>query len=449
MNPREALEKRFGGRISVDPRLNRRTVSYQGNKEQPGFRWMKYKEGFSKSLVERFVIENSPQDLLDPFSGLGTAPLVASGIGVNAIGIEIMPVGVLAASGIAHAANGLDKNEFCSAGKDLLARVTCRKKAPVSFNFPHVRITEKAFPEKTENDLAKARDFIFQVDDPIIQDMLNLACMSVLESVSFTRKDGQYLRWDYRCDRNLRSHVNVGEIQEFSVALENRLNEMVDDIDSVMANYGKKHPKFVTGSCLELLRDFPESSIDLIITSPPYANRYDYTRTYALELAWLGLDQPGFSNLRQKLLSATVENKPKLIWLSSIYPGGMDKFRSKYKKQEAINEIVGILKSNKDSLSNPNIIRLIEGYFFEMAIVVSEMGRIVRHGGKVIMVNDNVQYHGEEVPVDFILSDFAEQSGFICKNIWKLPKGKGNSSQQMAVFGRREIRKCVYEWEKE
>ena len=32
------------------------------------------------------------------------------------------------------------------------------------------------------------------------------------------------------------------------------------------------------------------------------------------------------------------------------------------------------------------------------------------------MVNDNVQYHGEEVPVDLILSDFAEQSGFRLRN---------------------------------
>ena len=62
------------------------------------------------------------------------------------------------------------------------------------------------------------------------------------------------------------------------------------------------------------------------------------------------------------------------------------------------------------------------------------------------MVNDNVQYHGEEVPVDLILSDYAEQSGFRCENIWTLPRGKGNSSQQMKRFGRREIRKCVYKW---
>ena len=75
------------------------------------------------------------------------------------------------------------------------------------------------------------------------------------------------------------------------------------------------------------------------------------------------------------------------------------------------------------------------------------LGPLVR-GGRVFMINDNVCYHGEEVPVDLILSYFAEQYGFRCRAIWTLPRGKGNSSQQMGRFGRREIRKCVYDWEK-
>ena len=65
------------------------------------------------------------------------------------------------------------------------------------------------------------------------------------------------------------------------------------------------------------------------------------------------------------------------------------------------------------------------------------------------MVNDNVQYHGEEVPVDLILSDLAEQCGFRTEAIWTLPRGKGNASQQMGRFGRRELRKCVYWWVRE
>ncbi len=59
--------------------------------------------------------------------------------------------------------------------------------------------------------------------------------------------------------------------------------------------------------------------IGTVITSPPYANRYDYTRTYALELAWLGYDEHRFKTLRQTLLSATVENHSKRAELEAMY----------------------------------------------------------------------------------------------------------------------------------
>jgi len=64
------------------------------------------------------------------------------------------------------------------------------------------------------------------------------------------------------------------------------------------------------------------------------------------------------------------------------------------------------------------------------------------------MVNDNVRYAGEEVPVDLILSDIAETFGLTTRHIWILDRGKGNSSQQMGNHGRSELRKCVYVWEK-
>ena len=89
-----------------------------------------------------------------------------------------------------------------------------------------------------------------------------------------------------------------------------------------------------------------------------------------------------------------------------------------------------------------------ENYFTEMALVVSELARLVTPGGSVFMINDNVRYHGQEIPVDIILSDFAEQSGLQCEAIWTLNRGKGNSSQQMGRFGRQELRKCVCYWRK-
>ncbi|MCS7159562.1 MAG: hypothetical protein RMJ19_03750, partial [Gemmatales bacterium] len=74
--------------------------------------------------------------------------------------------------------------------------------------------------------------------------------------------------------------------------------------------------------------------------------------------------------------------------------------------------------------------------------------RIVRPGGYIVIVNDNVRYAGEEIPVDLICCDFAERLGLHVQAIWTLPRGKGNSSQQMGRFGRAELRKCIYIWRK-
>ena len=443
------LHEQFLDRLCVNPRLTRKLVSYQGNKNTPGFRWMKYKEGFSGALVGEFLDDFKPQSVLDPFAGIGTAPLVAAGRGLQATGIDIIPVGVLTGRAIAYAANDLQRQVFWEVAASLIESIQSGNVVQEAYRFPHVRITEAAFPPETEEGLARARSFIDSVKDVDVQAILNFLCMSVLEAVSFTRKDGQYLRWDYRSGRQLRGRVNKGPILQLGEAIQGRAAEILEDMDRLKDSYGGGSVQLIMGSSLEKLRRLPTASYDMVITSPPYANRYDYTRTYALELAWLGYDQEAFSAMRQNLLSATVENRSKREWLREAY-GNSKLVRTAFEmfeSQGAIHEVLAILRERSKELGNPHVIRLLEGYFLEMAVVIAELGRIVRPGGAVIMINDNVQYHGEEVPVDMVLSDYAEKSGFSCKQIWALPRGKGNASQQMGRFGRRELRKCVYYWE--
>lgn len=445
------LHKRFEDRLSVNNNLSRKLVSYQGNRDIPGFRWIKYKEGFSSKLVESFIEEHNPQNLLDPFAGIGTAPLSAAWRGSQATGIEIMPVGVLAGRSIAYVSNGVSDVELRDTCNQLLLHISSNHKPPDHYLFPHVKITEFAFSTTTEKELAKARHFLDSIDNLNLRQLLNFACMTSLEESSFTRKDGQYLRWDYRCGRMLRSKCDIGAITPFPIVLKRRLAQIQEDVVRLKYEKNEFTPTFIAGSCLEQLTHQSDDKFDMVFTSPPYANRYDYTRTYALELAWLGYNQGAFSQLRQSMLTATVENKCKNEWLEVVYrskPSTFDKARSMYREQRALHEVLMLLNRNVAELGNKNVIRLLEGYFFEMALVVAELGRVLKKDGVVIMVNDNVQYHGEEVPVDFILADFAELCGFKCENIWALPRGKGNSSQQMAKFGRREIRKCVYKWVK-
>ena len=410
---------------------------------------MKYKEGFSAELVEHFLNISRKGNVLDPFSGIGTTALTASRRERQATGIEIMPVGNLVAKAITAIANGVSPPrlaDISTAFLEYLAKGTPKRK----YAFPHVPITRGAFSKQAEEEIAKAREFIAGVTDNDLATVLTTACLTAIEEISYTRKDGQYLRWDPRSGRTKSNRLDKGSLTTLREAISHRLNKIVEDLPVIKDYYAGPTPRFIDGSCLTELKKLETGTFSTVVTSPPYANRYDYTRTYALELAYLGYDEPGFKALRQALLSATVENRSKRAQLEKAYGASLSLCHvfEMVDENAALGEVLNILREHANELSNRNIIRLIEHYFTEMAVVIYELARVVARGGHVFMVNDNVRYHGEETPVDLILSDFAEQLGFRCKAIWALPRGKGNSSQQMGRFGRQEIRKCVYHWER-
>lgn len=116
-----------------------------------------------------------------------------------------------------------------------------------------------------------------------------------------------------------------------------------------------------------------------------------------------------------------------------------------------LNEVTNALKQREEhgDLNNDGIIRMVQGYFTELAFVYAEIYRVCAPGATIAFVNDNVRYGGEVIPVDFLSSLLAEQFGFIVEKIYCLRQRKGNSSQQMAKFGKVSLRKSITIWKKE
>lgn len=454
---RRALLERFADKLVVNPLLTRRLVSFQASKATPFYRWLKYKEAFSPELVEYLfdvVAGGTARSLsvLDPFAGTGTTLTCASARGWRATGIELLPVGAYALKA-RFAADRVNPHAFDRA-LAALAHLDWRQTKP-GWRFPHLRITRDAFSETTEQQMSAYLRFVDTIRDTDVRFLFWFACLSILEDVSYTRKDGQYLRWDYRSGRTLGRPFDKGRIPSFREAIQQRLQSFSEDIARRNGGTFSRNVRVVEGSCLLELPKLESDAFDLVLTSPPYCNRYDYTRTYALELAFCGCDEEGIRRLRQALLSATVENKSKREQLRNWYAelGAPERYESlsrAFDRQRALHEVLGLLRAARErgELSNNNVPDLVENYFFEMAQVVFELARVLKPGGHAIIVNDNVRYHGEEVPVDLILSDFAESAGLVTEKIWVLPRGKGNSSQQMGRWGRQELRKCVYLWRK-
>lgn len=452
------LYSKYANKIQINPELNRSLVSFQANKKLPFYRWIKYKEAFSSKFVEYIINKFRPKNkneptILDPFTGIGTTLTMAMKNGWKAIGIELLPIGYAAIEARLKA-EYVDPLVF-SMYLERLKGFSLKNESLDFIPFNHLKITEKAFPDITEREIS---GYLHFMDDIISDDTRYLfwfACLSILEEVSYTRKDGQYLRWDSRSGRKLKSSFKKSVIKNFRDSIIEKLEIILDDIKTVGKGTYHHNVKIIKGSCLSEIPKIEDESIDLVITSPPYCNRYDYTRTYALELAFFDYDEEDIKNLRQTLLSATVENKSKRRQLELEYNSRNQEKRylfalENFKKIPALHYILEILYRAREvgKLNNDNIPNMVENYFFEINLVIHELARVLAKDGHVVMVNDNVQYIGEEIPVDLILSDMASNAGLNVDSIWVLPKGKGNSSQQMGTHGRKELRKCVYIWSK-
>lgn len=447
----EDLKAYFEQKLIVHPALTRSLVSFQANKARPVHRWYKYKEAFSATLVE-YLFERykvTAGKLLDPFAGIGTALFTASSLGIDAEGIELLPIGqqVIAAKKIVEA--GLTHEDLATLQRWGQERVWihAQSKIPV----PELRITKGAYPAATQESIEKYVSACLGESESV-QVVLRFALLCVLESVSYTRKDGQYLRWDYRSGRTQGKKLfSKGEILGFDEAMARKLEEIVHDVlapKDLFAVSGQQGSiELYDGSCLEILPTIAADRYDGIMTSPPYCNRYDYTRTYALELALLGTDERGLVKLRQEMLSCTVENRAKNLlrinpqWQTAVAVAD---------RQSLLQAVLSYLEDQKNRgiLNNNGIPRMVRGYFYEMACVIAECARVLKAGAPLFMVNDNVRYAGASISVDLILSSFAEQLGLEVENILVLPNGKGNSSQQMGEHGREALRKCVYVWRK-
>lgn len=448
----QCLRERFQDRLAVQRSLTRQLVSFQANKGRPAFRWYKYKEAFSAPLIDFLMARYgiSSGNVLDPFAGAGTTLFVAAALGLDAHGIEVLPIG----QEIIRTRLLLERDFQTS---DFSRLQEWYKKKPWQSSrdrnpLPTLRITDGAYPPPTAQAIERYLGAI-RGETHLVQQVLRFALLCVLESVSYTRKDGQYLRWDYRSGRRQGAkRFDKGVIFDFDHAISSKLSEILSDLscgDISLAMFPRSREYGIVcvkpGSCLNVLPSLGKATYSAIITSPPYCNRYDYTRTYALELALLGISERKLTELRQEMLSCTVENKPKdwiaiqSHWKSAIAAAD---------RQEVLQAILRYLEKSKEngSLNNNGIPRMVRGYFYEMACVIAECRRVLKPGSPLIMVNDNVRYAGASVSVDLILSDIAEKLGFSAEAILVLPNGKGNSSQQMGSHGRDVLRKCVYVW---
>jgi site-specific DNA-methyltransferase (cytosine-N4-specific) len=419
---RRRIEEKFLPLISEELKLGQ-LVAYTGNKSLPILRLYRYKEAYSFGLVKEFIhrFKLTEDDyLFDPFCGMGTTLFTAMQHQIPAIGIDKLPIARFIAQTLPLFLS-IEPQTLQKTFTEIKAKVAQAELAEVALD---VSIMKVAFPEETLLELRRWKKAIESLSFPL-KDIFSLLFLSILEPCSYTAKDGQFLR--------LKRDKRIAEPTEI---LQKKVYEAEQDILALRYLWGQNRQTLFPSVQSADARDLSSVNFDkqptALITSPPYANRYDYTRTYSLELCFNFVKNfEELKALRFGILRSHIESK--------VSPNDKP-------PHPVVEEVVNILKDK--ALNNPRISDMLTAYFVDMQQVIGEWSKILNPGAKVAMVVDNVRFEGEMIPVDLILSEMAEEVGFKVEQIITA-RYKGNSSQQMGKYGRVPVRESIIVWQKQ
>lgn len=135
-------------------------------------------------------------------------------------------------------------------------------------------------------------------------------------------------------------------------------------------------------------------SVDLVLTSPPYAGAQKYIRASSLSLGWLGLAETG---QLKPLENATIGRE-------HLPAADVRKLETSV---AAANAVI-----SRISRKNPLRAAICATYLNEMEAVFDEVCKVVRPRGKLILVIGNNEVCGQEFMSSDYLCEMIERTGF-------------------------------------
>lgn len=374
-------------------------LNYSNEGDKAKQRWYRYKEGFSIEFVKNAITEylgNDVRCIMDPFTGSGSTMIAANKIGASFVGFEVNPFSFFLAVVKSYILSEKEVKSFEFRYKLILEEL--KKGNTEEYKLPALSFANKVFQNEVELYFMSCKAKIDKVEETRIKHLLLLGWISCIEDLSEYRKAGNGLK--------KRKTVKPRILTKDSVIqrLENEYSMILEDLVSYESEKQYENILYNT-SCLDFGRIIKPESIDGIIFSPPYANCFDYTEIYKLEL-WFGGFISSYDDLKQYR---------KLSLKSHLNADFSQDLTHALKMSELLSESVKQLSSAK--LWDKKIPKMITGYFYDMFNVIDNCYSSLRKGGFCGIVVGNSAYGGVIVPTDLILAQYAESIGFYVDKI--------------------------------
>lgn len=362
--------------------------------------WYRFVLSFPPHLVRGYFDDfglKPGQNVLDPFCGTGTTLVEAKGHSLIGIGLEANPLPYFATR---VKTSWITDTTALETLAEKIAKKTFRLKKKQRRELPGEKYSLLLKDSLLPDTMHEALCLLTAIEDYRRLDCYNYFRLAFAKTIVYSSSN---LRFG--------PEVGLGKVVEYKPVIEPWLvevNKMINDLRAIEKSYFYNSNVF-NGDARSMETAIAPKSIDAVITSPPYPNEKDYTRTTRLESVLLG-----FINSKDEL--------------------------RKVKKQLVRSNTRGVYATDEDHLSIQNILQIkklskqiedkrielkktsgfeklyhkvTELYFGGMARHLNSLKPFLKPGARLAyVVGDQASYFQILIPTGQILAEVAEKLGF-------------------------------------
>lgn len=377
------------------------TATFADNMKMPIHKWYRYTAGFSAAWVNELIkseIKNGRTRIIDPFAGSGTVLIESEFAGVESYGVEAHPYVYRIAK--AKLNWNFPADIFKEEALALLKRA--KSKTITQTEFP--KLIMSCYPLETIQKLeALKQAWLDKKQDEEIKNFNWFIITSILRTTSPVGT----AQWQYIQPNKTKSKV----IDPF-VAFESKANEMYLDMKRTQNRFKNVVDSVILNEDARNIQSIPYGWGDLVITSPPYANNYDYADATRLEMTFWG-DISGWAdlqdNVRKHLVRACTQHVSKL---GDSIEGILANPRLDIIKSELLEVFETLKEERLKHGGKKNYHLMIAAYFNDLADVFHSLRRVTSDNCKMCFVVGDSAPYGIYVPVDKWLGELAISAGF-------------------------------------
>lgn len=337
--------------------------------------------------------------VLDPFAGSGTVLLESERAEVESFGLEAHPFVFRVAE--AKLAWREEPTELSARATTLLLEAA-RHEPALCDRGDDPALLEKCFTAPCLRRLkALHQAWLAQDDGSPLSKLLWLALTSILRSCSPVGT----AQWQYVLPKKSKA----GALDPYQ-AFRAKIDLMATDMAARHLRPHGPEPSLLLGDARQ--SEVPEGWADLVITSPPYANNYDYADATRLEMSFFG-EVRGWGGLQNAVRRHLVRSCTQHVAADSSAANAYLEDPLLAPVREEMVAVTSRLAAEKDSHAGrkPYDV-MVQAYFYDMARVWQELRRVTRAGSLVCFVVGDSAPYGVYVPVDRWLGELALAAGF-------------------------------------